>query len=275
MPLIVVDRLEYAYPADEGNPAPVLRGIDLTVERGEFVALIGSNGSGKSTLAQHLNALLLPTAGQVWIDGLRTSDPQHTDAVRRQVGMVFQNPDDQLVGSTVEQDVAFGPENAGLPPREIRRRVDEALAVTGLSAYRAHPPQFLSGGQKQLVAVAGALASRPTVLVLDEPTAMLDPRVRTRLLDAIQRLNKERGLAILLITQSMEEAALAGRLLVMHEGQIVLDGQPAALFERRDELEQIGVGLPPAAELAHHLRSSGLELPAGLLTIQALAEALC
>lgn len=275
-PLIRIQDLEYAYPADgDDRPAPILRGINLAIERGEFVALIGANGSGKSTLAYHLNGLLTPSSGQVWVDGMLTSDRQYTWAVRQRVGMVFQNPEDQLVASTVEQDVAFGPENAGLPPHEIRQRVDDALATVGLTEYRTHPPQMLSGGQKQLTAIAGALATRPAALVFDEPTAMLDPQARNRLLAAIQQLHQQQGLTVLLITQSMEEACLAERLLVMHDGQIEIDGPPDAVFERRDRLHELGLGLPLSVEIAHHLRLHGIPLPTGLLTIEALAEALC
>ena len=275
-PLIRVRDLEYAYPVDsDDRPAPILRGINLAIERGEFVSLIGANGSGKSTLAYHLNGLLAPSSGQVWVDGMLTADRRHTWAVRQRVGMVFQNPEDQLVASTVEQDVAFGPENAGMPPNEIRQRVDEALAIVGLTEYRDHPPQMLSGGQKQLTAIAGVLATRPALLVFDEPTAMLDPQARDRLMAAIQQLHRQQELAILLITQSMEEASLAQRVLVIHEGQLALDGPPEVVFEHRDRLLELGLGLPSAVEIAHHLRRAGLPLPAGLLTLQALAEALC
>jgi energy-coupling factor transport system ATP-binding protein len=267
--------LEYAYPTDSNRSTLALRDISLTIERGEFVALIGSNGSGKTTLAHHLNALLVPTAGQVWIDGLLTSDLQNTWAVRQRVGMVFQNPDDQFVASTLEEDVAFGPENAAMPPLEIRRRVDEVLATVGLSEYRTHPPQMLSGGQKQLAAIAGALATHPAALVFDEPTAMLDPQARQRLLAAIEQLHQRDGLTILLITQSMEEAALAQRVLVMHDGQIVLDGSPQEVFERHEQLYDLGLGLPFAVEMARHLREEGIPLPAGILNEETLAEALC
>jgi energy-coupling factor transport system ATP-binding protein len=273
--LIAIRNLEFAYPTEGSEPLPVLRGINLTIQRGEFVALIGANGSGKSTLARHLNALLTPSLGQVWIDGMLTTDRQHTWAIRRQIGMVFQNPDDQLIASTVEQDVAFGPENAGLAPQEIRRRVDEALDIVRLAEHRAIPPQMLSGGQKQLTAIAGALAARPAALVLDEPTAMLDPQARRRLLAAIQRLHRQQGLAILLITQSMEEAALAQRLLVMQAGQIVIDAPPQEMTQHRERLLALGLGLPPAAEIAYQLRARGISLSTKILTVEDLAEALC
>ncbi|MBN1976693.1 MAG: energy-coupling factor transporter ATPase [Anaerolineae bacterium] len=274
-PFIEVRGLEHAYPLEGGEWVPALQGIDLTIEPGEFVALIGSNGSGKSTLARHFNGLLLPTTGEVWVDGLLTSDPRHLWEVRQQVGMVFQNPENQLVASTVEEDVAFGPENLALQPDEIRRRVDEALALVGLQDYSTHPPQMLSGGQKQLVAIAGVLAARPACLVFDEPTSMLDPPSRRRILDTVRRLNAERGITVVLITQSMEEAASANRVLAMHAGRVVLDGPPQEIFEQGERLRALGLGLPPAVEIAHQLREQGLALPPGLLTVDALAGALC
>jgi energy-coupling factor transport system ATP-binding protein len=272
---IEVRGLEHAYPLEGGEWVPALQGIDLTIEPGEFVALIGSNGSGKSTLARHFNGLLLPTAGEVWVDGLLTSDPHHLWEVRRRVGMVFQNPENQLVASTVEEDVAFGPENLALPPDEIRQRVDEALALVGLQDYSTHPPQMLSGGQKQLVAIAGVLAARPACVVFDEPTSMLDPPSRRRILDTVRRLNAEQGITVVLITQAMEEAAIANRVLAMHGGRIVMDGSPREVFEQGERLRALGLGLPLAVEIARHLREQGLALPPGLLTVDALAGALC
>jgi energy-coupling factor transport system ATP-binding protein len=274
-PYIRVEGLEYRYPLDDGRQVAALRGIDLAVERGEFVAVVGPNGSGKSTLAQHLNALLLPTAGQVRVDGLPTSDPRHTWAIRRRVGMVFQNPDNQFVASTVEEDVAFGPENEGLPSDEIRRRVDEALSLVGLLGYRTRPPAMLSGGQKQLVAIAGVLATRPACIVLDEPTSMLDPANRRQVLEVIRRLNAEEGITLMLVTQSMEEAAIARRVLVMHAGRLVLDGPPAAIFDQGERLRGWGLDLPIAVEIGRRLREHGMALPPGLLTVEQLARALC
>jgi energy-coupling factor transport system ATP-binding protein len=275
-PLIQVQGLEHVYAVEDGQPAPALRGVSLTVERGEFVAVVGPNGSGKSTLARHLNGLLLPTAGQVWVDGLSTSDPHNLPAVRQRVGMVFQNPDNQLVASTVEEDVAFGPENLALPPAEIRRRVDEALAIVGLTDYRTHPPQMLSGGQKQKVAIAGALAARPACIILDEPTSMLDPPGRQQVLQTVRRLNTEEEITVVLITQSMDEAAMAGRVVVMDAGRIVQDGPPQAVFDGRSSLlPAMGLDLPFAAEVAQRLRGEGLSLPAGILTMEQLARALC
>ncbi|MBU0705464.1 MAG: energy-coupling factor transporter ATPase [Chloroflexi bacterium] len=274
-PFIQVQGLRHAYPLEDGGQIVALQGVDLTVERGEFVALVGPNGSGKSTLARHLNGLLLPTAGQVWVDGLLTSDSRHLWQVRQRVGMVFQNPENQLVASTVEEDVAFGPENQALPPEEIRRRVDEALDIVGLQGYRTHPPQMLSGGQKQLVAIAGALATRPACILFDEPTSMLDPPNRRQVMETIQRLNVEESLTVVLITQSMDEAVAAGRVLVMHAGRIVMDGPPEEIFEEGERLRSLGLDLPPAVEIAQRLREQGMRLPTGLLTVETLARALC
>ena len=266
--------MEYAYPMEGGARAAALRGVNLTIQPGEFVALVGPNGSGKSTLARHFNALLLPSAGQVWVDGLLTSDPRHLWAVRERVGMVFQNPDNQFVASTVEEDVAFGPENRGLPPDEIRGRVDEALRLVDMADYRTHPPQRLSGGQKQRVAIAGALASRPACIVFDEPTSMLDPPSRRHVLQIIRRLNTDEGVTVVLITQSMDEAAAARRVVVMHGGCPVLDGPPESVFEHEAQLRGIGLDLPFAVEFSRRLRDRGLVLPPGLLTVPELAGAL-
>ena len=274
-PFIQVQGLRHTYPLEDGGQVVALQGVDLTVERGEFVALIGPNGSGKSTLIRHLNGLLLPTAGQVWVDGLLTSDSRHLWQVRQRVGMVFQNPENQLVASTVEEDVAFGPENQALPPEEIRRRVDEALEIVGLQSYRTHPPQMLSGGQKQLVAIAGALATRPACILFDEPTSMLDPPNRRQVMETIQRLNDEESLTVVLITQSMDEAVAARRVLVMHAGRIVMDGPPEEVFEKGKRMRALGLDLPPAVEIAQRLREQGMRLPTGLLTVETLARALC
>lgn len=273
-PFIKLSGVEYAYPLDGGGQVAALRGIDLTIERGEFVAVVGPNGSGKTTLARHLNGLLLPTTGQVWVDGLLTSEPRTLWAVRQRVGMVFQNPDNQIVASTVEEDVAFGPENAALPPDKIRRRVNEALAAVGLTEYRTHPPQMLSGGQRQLLAIAGALATRPACLIFDEPASMLDPVNRRQVMDTARRLNAE-GLTILLITQAMDEAIVARRVLVMREGRIMMDGFPGQVFKQADQLREWGLDLPIAVEIAHSLRERGWRLPPDVLTIEQLARALC
>jgi len=273
-PFIEIRGLEYSYPLDGGGQVAALRGIDLTIESGEFLAIVGSNGSGKSTLVRHLNGLLLPTAGQVQVDGLLTSDPRNLWAIRQRVGMVFQNPDNQIVASTVEEDVAFGPENAALPPDEIRKRVDVALATVGLAEYQTRPPQMLSGGQRQLLAIAGALATRPACIIFDEPASMLDPAHRRQVLDTIRRLNAE-GLTIVLITQAMEEATAAQRVLVMHKGRVAMDGSPIQVFEYGNQLRSWGLDLPAAVEITHRLRERGWQLPQGLLTIEQLARALC
>jgi energy-coupling factor transport system ATP-binding protein len=274
-PYIQVQGVEYRYPLEDGRHVAALRGISLAVQRGEFVAIVGPNGSGKSTLARHFNALLLPTIGQVWVDGLPTSDPRHTWAIRQRVGMVFQNPDNQFVASTVEEDLAFGPENEGLPSDEIRRRVDDALNLVGLMGYRTHPPAMLSGGQKQLVAIAGVLATRPACIVLDEPTSMLDPANRRQVIEVIRRLNAEEGITLVLVTQSMEEAAIARRVLVMHAGQLVLDGPPETIFGQGERLRGWGLDLPIAVEIGRRLGEQGMALPPGLLTVEQLARALC
>jgi energy-coupling factor transport system ATP-binding protein len=274
-PFIRTQGLKYAYATDDKTPIEALRGVDLAIQPGEFVALVGPNGSGKSTLARHFNALLVPTAGKVWVDGLQTSDPRQLWGVRQRVGMVFQNPENQFVASTVEEDVAFGPENRGLPPDQIRRRVDEALDVVGLAEYRHHPPHMLSGGQKQRAAIAGVLATRPACIVLDEPTSMLDPVARRQVLEIIRRLNAEEGITLVLITQSMDEAAAARRVLVMHQGCLVMDGPPGVIFEQGERLLALGLDLPLAVQVGHQLRARGFVLPPGLTTVQELAKALC
>lgn len=273
-PFIEVEGLAHVYRLEGGEEIAALWGVNLMIGRGAFIALIGANGSGKSTLARHFNALLLPTSGEVWVDGLSTSDPRNLWEVRRRVGMVFQNPENQLVASTVEEDVAFGPENLGLPPAEIQERVDEALHAVALEDDRTTPPQMLSGGQKQLVAIAGALAARPTCIVFDEPTSMLDPRGRRQVMETIRRLNAEVGLTVVLITQSMEEAAAADRVLVMHAGDLVMDGRPREVFKESARLETFGLSLPPIAEIARHLRQRGIPLGPGLMTAQELTQAL-
>jgi len=276
-PFIEIEGLEYAYPLGGEEQITALRGVNLTIERGEFVALIGPNGSGKSTLARHLNALLLPTSGTVRVDGLSSSDPRHLGAIRQEVGMVFQNPDNQIIATTLEEDVAFGPENLGIPPDEIRQRVDAALAAVDLLDYRPHPPQMLSGGQKQRAAIAGALAARSSCIVFDEPTSMLDPLGRRQVMDTICHLNTTEELTILLITHSMSEAMLAQRVLVMYAGQIVLDGPPGQVFSQVERLRDLGLDVPPIAEIAHRLRGWGMELnnKPPILTVEQMVEALC
>ncbi len=265
---IEISDLSYIYNRGRPGEYRALSGVNLTVKKGEFVALIGPNGSGKSTLAKHLNAILLPAEGKVFIDGLDTSDPRSTFAVRQRVGMVFQNPDNQIVSSLVEEDVAFGPENLGLPPEEVGSRVKAALDLTGLSPYRMHSPHLLSGGQKQKLAIAGVLSMGTACLVLDEPTSMLDPAGRRELMTTLARLNRHRGVTVILVTHFMEEAVLAGRILAMSNGRIVLDGRPAEVFANPGLLAELSLELPGVAEIARGLRRRGLPVPADVLTVE-------
>ncbi len=272
-PLITVRGLHHTYRSGTPDEVFALRGIDFDVHPGECVAVIGGNGSGKSTLAKHLNALLTPTAGEVRVDGIDTRDPEGAWAVRQRVGMIFENPDDQLVAAVVEEDVAFGCENLGLPPAEIRARVDRALRVVGLEALRRRPPHLLSGGQKQRVAIAGVLAMRPRCLVLDEATAMLDPKGQAEVMEAALRLCHEDGLALVLITHAMEEAALAGRIVVLADGRVALEGPPAEVFARDDVLTPLRIEPPQIAMLGRRLAAAGLAVPSWVLTVDQLADA--
>ncbi len=272
-PLITVRGLHYTYRPDTPEAVQALRGVDLDVFPGETLALIGGNGSGKSTLAKHLNALLLPSAGEVRVDGLDTRDPASVWEVRQRVGMIFENPDDQIIAAVVEEDVAFGCENLGLPPAEIRARVNRALLAVGLEDVRRRPPHLLSGGQKQRVAIAGVLAMQPRCLILDEATTMLDPRGQQEVMDAAVRLCRADGLALVMITHAMEEAALADRIAVLAEGRIALEGPPADVFARRDELARLRIEPPEIARLARRLIEGGLPLPPNLLSVDALVSA--
>ena len=269
--MIEIKGLFYQYD----SKTEALRGIDLTVPEGQFVAILGHNGSGKSTLAMHLNALLLPTAGDVTVDGLNSKNPEDFWPLRQRVGMVFQNPDNQLIATSVEEDTAFGPENLGIEPARIRTQVDEALESVGMDAYKDKAVHLLSGGQKQRVAIAGIMAMRPKVLVLDEPTAMLDPRGRREVMDAVRKLNREEGITVVYITHMMEEAVTAHRVLVMEEGRIVMDGPPAEIFSRVDEMKKLRLDVPLAVEMTWRLRQHGITLPGEPLTIEELAEVLC
>lgn len=273
MPLIEIRDLRHAYNAGTPQEVVALDGISLTVERGEFLAIVGGNGSGKSTLAKHLNALLLPTSGQVWVDGLDTRDRAAVWDIRQRVGMVFQNPDNQLVATVVEEDVAFGPENLGVPPAEIALRVEAALQAVDMAEYRRHAPHLLSGGQKQRVAIAGVLAMRPQCLVLDEATTMLDPVGRREVLETVQRLNTS-GVTVINITHTMEEAALARRIVALQGGRIGLQGPPTAVFAQPDTLEGMGLTLPVIPALARALRQDGVPLPDGILSADELGTAL-
>jgi energy-coupling factor transport system ATP-binding protein len=272
--LIKIENLRHTYPGYEGQEVVALTDINLTVKQGEFVAIIGTNGSGKSTLAKHLNALILPTGGTCLVGGLDTSEGANVWNIRQQVGMVFQNPDNQIVAAVVEEDVAFGPENLGVAPAEIAHRVTEALALVNMTEYRHHGPHLLSGGQKQRVAIAGVLAMRPKCLVLDEPTAMLDPRGRKEVLDTVCRLNQE-GITIIYITHFMEEAVAAHRVVVMEQGKITLQGTPAEIFSQVEHLKGMGLDVPAAAEVAAYLRSYGMKLDKDIISDEQLVVALC
>ena len=272
--IIQTENLTFRYTTEEGVAPTVLDGVSLSVRPGEFVAVLGHNGSGKSTLAKHFNAILLPSGGKVYVDGLDTCDEEKLLDIRRQVGMVFQNPDNQIVASVVEEDVAFGPENLGVPSAEIRERVDSALAAVGMSEYARHAPHLLSGGQKQRVAIAGVLAMRPRCIVLDEPTAMLDPVGRKEVIDTVKRLNREQGITVVLITHHMDEAAQADRLVVMHDGHIVADDSPALVFQNVDGLRSLGLEVPEPVALLYELRQNGVDVPLTALTVDECAGVL-
>jgi energy-coupling factor transport system ATP-binding protein len=273
-PLISVRGLRHTYHAGTPDEVRALRGVDLEVRAGECLALVGGNGSGKSTLAKHLNALLVPTEGEVIVDGFDTRDPDAVWEIRRRVGMIFEHPDDQLVAAVVEEDVAFGPENLGLPPAEIRSRVDEALRAVGLHALRRRAPHLLSGGQKQRVAIAGVLAMAPKCLVLDEATSMLDPEGEREVMEVALRLCRSRGLALVLITHAMEEAALADRVVVLAGGRVALEGTPAEVFEHEQSLRDLRLEPPEAVRLRHALVRDGVPLGRGILTVDQLVGAL-
>jgi energy-coupling factor transport system ATP-binding protein len=271
-PLIRIEGLHYTYQAGTREPVVALRGIDLTIAAGEYVAIVGANGSGKSTLLRHCNALLLPSAGTVWVNGKDTRDSQHLRDVRRTVGMVFQVPDNQIVATIVEEDVAFGPENLGVPEPELRRNVDRALATVGLSAQRYRASHMLSAGQKQRLAIASALAIQPRCLVLDEATAMLDPGGRTQVLQVMQELHRQ-GIAIVTATHNMAEAAIAEHVVVLSNGQIALQGDPRHVFSHVDALRALELDLPPATQIAHLVASQVPNFPRDLLDVNELVQA--
>ena len=273
-PIIKTQDLLFRYTTEEGVAPTVLDRIRLTIEPGSFVAILGHNGSGKSTLAKHFNAILLPTDGKVYVDGMDTADEERLLDIRRRVGMVFQNPDNQIVASVVEADVAFAPENLGVPSPEIRQRVDEALATVGMTAYARHAPHLLSGGQKQRVAIAGVLAMEPECIVPDESTAMLDPVGRREVLSTVKQLNREKGITVVLITHHMDEAAQADRLVVMHDGRVVRDGPPAQVFQDVDGLRALGLEVPESVALMYELRKSGVDAPLDALDVESCAAAL-
>lgn len=269
---------EYIRRDEEGNVESILTAldqVDLDVKQGEFVAVLGHNGSGKSTLAKHLNVLLTASGGTLWVDGKNTEDEDNLWAIRQNAGMVFQNPDNQIIASVVEEDVAFGPENIGVPTSEIWKRVERSLKSVGMIKYREHSPNKLSGGQKQRIAIAGVMAMEPKCIVLDEPTAMLDPNGRREVLEAVEQLNKEKGITVILITHYMEEVVHADRVYVMDNGKVVMQGTPRNVFSQVDTLKSYRLDVPQITLLAYELRKAGLNIPEGILTRQELVEALC
>ncbi len=273
--LFDICHVSHTFETEEGKTFDALKDVTAQIKKGEFTAIIGTNGSGKSTLARHLNALLIPTEGELIVEGMRTSDAGRVWDIRQKVGMVFQNPDNQLVAAVVEEDVAFGPENLGVPPEEIRERVDLALEKVGMTSYRKQAPSMLSGGQKQRVAIAGVLAMKPDCIVLDEPTAMLDPKGRKEVMDTIHELNKTEGITIVLITHFMEEAVTADHILVIDKGVLKMEGTPREIFSQADKVTEIGLDVPVPADLARRLRKKGMAVSERCMTDEELGEALC
>ena len=274
IPMIRLDHMSHTYEDEDGKTVYAVKDISLDIQPGEFVAVIGTNGSGKSTLAKHFNVLLTPTDGVCEVCGMRTDDPDHIWDIRQQVGMVFQNPDNQIVAAVVEEDVAFGPENLGVPSDEIKQRVKDALARVNMTIYAKHGPHLLSGGQKQRIAIAGILAMQSHCIVLDEPTAMLDPIGRSEVMETIHQLNAE-GFTVIIITHFMEEAVQAVRVVVVNHGEVKMDGTPRDVFKYVEELKQMGLDVPAAAEIAYKLRKKGIPLPDDIITKEELGDALC
>jgi len=272
---IKVAKLEHTFKKGTAREKLALKQVDLEVAKGEFTVILGHNGSGKSTLAKHLNAIYLPTGGKVYIDGLDSELKENLWSIRQKAGMVFQNPDNQLVATTVEEDVAFGPENLGIPSKEIIRRVDEALRLVRMEEFRRHAPHLLSGGQKQRVAIAGVIAMRPDYLVLDEPTAMLDPLGRKEVMETLERLNKKEGLTIVLITHFIDEGVNADRVIVMAEGEIVLEGPPKEVFKKVEQLKELRLDVPQMTELAFLLNKEGIKVPEDIMTVSEMVDYLC
>ena len=269
------DYLKYDEDGNVQDTQRAVNDVNLDIEAGQFVAVLGHNGSGKSTLAKHLNALLLPTEGTLWVDGIDTSKEPELWKVRQKAGMVFQNPDNQIIGTVVEEDVGFGPENMGVPTEKIWERVDESLKKTGMTSYRYHSPNKLSGGQKQRVAIAGVMAMRPKCIILDEPTAMLDPNGRKEVLEAVSDLNRREGVTVILITHYMEEVVHADKVYVMDNGEVVMQGTPREIFSQVETLKEYRLDVPQVTILADELRKRGLDIPAGVLKKEELVEILC
>ena len=273
MEMIKTQDLAFTYPGTEDQMnTRALRGVDVTIERGSFVVILGHNGSGKSTLAKTFNAVLLPSGGKVYVEGMDTMDESLLLEIRRRVGMVFQNPDNQIVANVVEEDVAFASENLGVPSAEIRKRVDDALEAVGMTQFVKHAPHLLSGGQKQRIAIAGVLAMKPECIVLDEATAMLDPLGRREVLAAVEKLNREQGITVVLITHHMNEAEHADRVIVMNDGLVVMDGKPREVFTRKKELEDIGLAVPDTVSLLFSLREAGMDVPVDAITVEECAD---
>ena len=273
--MIRTDALSFSYPVEEGQRrTTALEDVTLSIEKGSFVVVLGHNGSGKSTFAKHFNAVLLPSGGAVYVEGMNTQDEDLLLEIRRRVGMVFQNPDNQIVANVVEEDVAFAPENLGVPTAEIRRRVDDALAAVGMTEFARHAPHLLSGGQKQRVAIAGVIAMEPECIVLDEATAMLDPAGRREVLDTVHRLNRQRGITVVHITHHMSEAEDADRVIVMNDGVVAMDGTPRDIFSRVEELRSLGLAAPDTVELLHRLNGHGMSLPLTAITVDECARAI-
>ena len=272
---IEANSISFSYPAyDDVIPPLVLDGVSISIEEGEFVAVLGHNGSGKSTLAKHFNAILVPGEGEVYVNGIKTAEESKLFEIRQEVGMVFQNPDNQIVATIIEEDVAFALENLGVPPKEIRERVDDALKKVDMYEYRLHAPNQLSGGQKQRIAIAGIVAMRPKCVVLDEPTAMLDPKGRREVMETIKQLNKELGITVVIITHYMDEAAMCDRVAIVDDGKVIMDSTPREVFAKVDEIKKIGLDVPQVTELCHELKKEGFDLPDCVLTEEECVAAL-